>query len=284
MRKILFLLLFGASQFYANSQCNNVLSKNGTIHWKAAQTLSVMAVTIEDYEQLAAEYVKVVETDTDYAPAYMVLGKLYTKIGKEKGEETFDKAEYYFNKCKTACADSAEAVDVELVVLDALRRKHANSPSRFNGLWGRWTKENEFEPHVEIFYTDAGYNFNLKQDINFQVLKKTENSILLYYIFEIKDYRDELRKKRLDSYYEILNNSCIAKPGYQTSGKIDFDRTEYGMMLSYSVINNHVIRNYEGFQMTYWLKGQKTWEGRILLDAESEERFKCAATFQLQKK
>lgn len=240
-------------------QCTTTLSKSGNAHWRAAEALMGMASTADDYEQVAIELKQVAESDPNYAPVYMKLGKLYTQIGNDKGESAFDLAEYYYDRCQEVCSDSADAVVVEMAILNALRRKFANGPNRFVGTWGRWY-EGEFTPNVEISYNGSGYSFRVvgfyANQSNFSVESQSANEIIFTYT-SVFDKRDELRKKGWTKYYDDCNG--YADPGYPQSGKYYYNEEKVKYRLSYAIEGEMVVLKYLMIHTDYYLNGQKTY-------------------------
>lgn len=273
MKKIVFLLLLGIIPISASSQCKGVLSKNGTAHWKAAKALEAMSTTVEDQEQIADEYKKVIETDPNYAPVYMTLGKLYTKLGNRKGDDAFDKAEFYYNKCKTVCADSADAVYVELAILEALRKKYANGPIRYVGKWGIWSSYiKEYSPMVEISYSNNKFIFNPIGDG--KIVEKKESETRIEYVVErIYDKRDELRKKGWTHFYDDCDNN--ADPGYPTTGTYKYDRDISRVTFTFFIENNNVFRKVLRFHSDYYFKGQKTYAETEDVNWKMDTLVKC---------
>lgn len=250
---------FMLSPLICMGQCNGKLSKTGAAHWRAAQVLAGMANSTEDQEQVAIEYEKVIESDPTYAPAYMMLGKIYTQIGNQKGETAFDKAEYYFNRCRSICEDSADGVTVELAVLNALRRKYDNGPNKFVGTWGVWQSyTGEFSPSVEIRATKNGYSFKLLgYDGDNVVDQKSSSHEIIYTLEDVHDRRDELRKKGLTHYYDDCDHN--ADPGYPTYGEYNYDRTVSRFTNSITIEGDKVVQKYLKYHCDYYLKGKKTY-------------------------
>lgn len=243
------------------SQCNSTLSKSGVAHWRAAEALMNMAVSADDYELVATELKKVTESDSNYAPVYMKLGKLYTQIGNDKGESAFDLAEYYYDRCQEVCSDSADAVVVELAILNALRHKFTNGPNQFVGTWGRW-HEGGFTPYVEITYDGNGYSFAPRDGFctGCNVIDRITTSTSLVLITEyVHDHRDELRKKGLTHYYRDRGDSDgVADPGYPSTGRYNYDKTVSRYTNSYTIEGNAVYYRYAEYHADYYLNGQKT--------------------------
>ena len=90
MKQVLLIVVIIAASVAAYGQCNGNLSSKGYAHIKAAQTLADMATTISDWKDVAIEYEQVIVSDPDYAPVYMTLGDLYTKIGNEEFDAFFN--------------------------------------------------------------------------------------------------------------------------------------------------------------------------------------------------
>lgn len=254
---VYFFALFLFIQTGSWCQCNTTLSKSGNAHLKAAQTLARMASSTEDQEQVIVEYEKVLQSDPSYAPACMALGRLYTEMGNQQGKDAFDMAEYYFNKCKQACMDSADAVDVELAVLDALRRKYANGPNRFAGIWGYWGDyTGEFYPCVEIKVSGKNLSFRIIGDE--KIVEKKESPTEIVFTYEVVfDKQPELRKKGLSHYYNDRDNN--ADPGYPTTGRYNYDKEIVRYTESFSIEGNSVIRKCLKMHTDYYFNGQKTY-------------------------
>ncbi|MCR5038298.1 MAG: hypothetical protein K6A94_03035 [Bacteroidales bacterium] len=261
--KKVFFIIGIALLFHAEAmcQCTTALSKTGNAHWRAAETLMGMASTADDYEQVAIELKQVAESDPNYAPVYMKLGKLYTQIGNDKGESAFDLAEYYYGRCQEVCPDSADAVVVEMAILNALRRKFANGPNRFAGTWGRWY-EGKFTPYVVITYDGNSYSFAPRDGFcsGCKVIDRKTTATSLVLITEyVHDHRDELRKKGLTHYYGDRGDSDgVADPGYPSTGRYNYDKTISRYTNSYTIEGDAVYYRYAEYHADYYFNGQKT--------------------------
>lgn len=253
-------ILIGCCTFANAQEPATTLSKNGSAHWRAAQVLSDMASSTDDYEQVIIEFEKVIESDPGYAPVYMKLGHLYAQLGNTKGEDAFDKARSYFRMCKNICEDSADVADAEIVIVDALSRKYANGPNRFVGTWGTWW-DGEFSPDVEITYDGNGYVLHIVNEYytrrnNFMV--ETCSPTEIVFTFQrVDDKRDELRMKGWTKYYDDCNSQ--ADPGYSQSGRYYYNITKHKHRLSYAIEGNKVVRKYLMIHTDYFLDGQKTY-------------------------
>lgn len=262
MKQVLLVIFIIAASIVAYGQCNGNLSSKGYAHIKAAQALTDMATTTSDWKDVAIEYEQVIVSDSEYAPVYMILGDLYTKIGNEEGVEAFNMAEYYYNGCKTACADSAYAIEVKLTILNALKRKYSNGPNRFVGTWGTYSDNFRFNKYVDISYDGNSYKFknidygNSKNDYGFKIISEMSNEIKFEF-HTIFDKRDELRNKGWTHYYDDCN--YLADSGYPTSGIYKYDYEDVRYTFSISVIDDDVFVNYLELHTDYYLKGQKTY-------------------------
>ena len=258
---VCFFALFLFVQAGSWCQCNTTLSKSGNAHLKAAQTLARMASSTEDQEQVIIEYEKVLQSDPSYVPACMAIGRLYTEIGNQQGEYAFDKAEFYFNKCKQLCTDSADAADIELAVLDALRRKYANGPNRFAGIWGYWSDyTGKFYPYVEIIVSGTSISFRIISDgeMRENIVEKKESPTEIVFTHEVVfDKQPELRKKGWTHYYDDRDNN--ADPGYPTTGRYNYDKEIVRYTESFSIEGNSVIYKCLKMHTDYYFNGQKTY-------------------------
>lgn len=241
-------------------QCGTPLSKTGTAHWKAAKTLLNIASSTEDYEQVAFEYELVTQSDPQYAPVYMELGRLYTQIGSKKGSDAFDRAEEYFIECKTICPDSTDIVDTEIAVLNALRRKYENGPNRFIGVWGEKStiNPNKFFPVVEILYDKNEYSFKILDESCQNVIEEKIVANGIEFVYEVVfDKQPELRKRGYTHYYGDRNNN--ADPGYPTTGRYNYDKEIVRYTESITIEGNEVVQRYLKIHTDYYLNGQKTY-------------------------
>lgn len=123
---LFFLLIFGIlfPSSLVSAQEQDVLSGEGRGHFKAAMVLFEMASSTSDYEQVAAEFEKVVASDPDYADTYINLCKIYGRIGVQKGDTYFTKAEEYLEIYHKLQPDDSEVYQDELVILEALKKKY----------------------------------------------------------------------------------------------------------------------------------------------------------------
>lgn len=261
--QILYLFLFALILVFLPmsviGQCDVKLSKVGLAHLKAAEALLGIATSVDDFEQVAYEYDLVTHSDPEYAPVYLELGKLYTKIGNEKGAKAFDKAEDYYIRCKTLCPDSTDVIDIKLAVLDALRRKYENGPNKFNGIWGIWsTYTGKFTSIVEISANNNGHSFSITDDYRQNIVEKKDNPNGIEYTYKIIfDKQPELRKKGWTHYYDDRDN--YADPGYPTTGTYNYDKEIVHYTESITIEKNDVVLKYLKIHTDYYLNGQKTY-------------------------
>jgi tetratricopeptide (TPR) repeat protein len=244
----------------ALGQCEANLSKKGLAHWKVAETLTNMASSIDDYEQIVCEYEQIIHTDPNYAPVYMKLGKLYTQIGNKKGLDAFNKAESNYLEFKALCPDSTDVVDIELAILDALRRKYENGPNRFDGVWGEKSTINldRFYPVVEILYDKNEYSFRIMDESIQNIIEEKNVAKGIEFVYEVVfDKQPELRRQGYTHYYEDRNNN--ADPGYPTTGRYNYDKEIVRYTESITIEGNEVVQRYLKIHTDYYLNGQKTY-------------------------
>lgn len=135
---LFFLLIFGIlfPSSLVSAQEQDVLSGEGRGHFKAAMVLFEMASSTSDYEQVAAEFEKVVASDPDYADTYINLCKIYGRIGVQKGDTYFTKAEEYLETYHRLQPDDSEVYQDELIILEALKDKYKKDLfDDFVGIW-----------------------------------------------------------------------------------------------------------------------------------------------------
>ena len=215
MKRIVLCLSFVTTLWTSQSfgQCDSQLSKEGYAHWRAAEVLMGLASTAADYEQVAIEYKQVVDSDPYYAPVYMQLGKLYAQLCEEKGIEAYEKAKYYFERCRTVCEDSTDAVNVELAILNALQRRRVD---KFVGVWGKYWDVN-YSPYVEISHDGREYIFRplcVPKGGQIERVEKTETGFI--YTFRCPpEYKETIYQSECN--YQADN-------GYPTSGIYRYDK------------------------------------------------------------
>lgn len=128
------LCVFCLSSLFAQDLTK--LSNEGYGHWTAAGTLLSMAKTGDDYQQVANELEKVIQTDPNFEDTYFNLVKVYEQIGVEKGSWALAKAKKYLEEYKRMRPDDSRTVESELIVLQALEKKSKqNIVKRFVGKW-----------------------------------------------------------------------------------------------------------------------------------------------------
>lgn len=169
---VFFLLAFG---LLLCAQEQTALSDAGARSWKAAMTLLDMAKTADDLEGPIREFEKVTKSDPNYADTYFNLGKLYTKVGKEEGDEAFNKALENFKRYLSLRPHERQQIEDELYVVESIRKSTApyrieKNKKKFIGTW----KDTEY-PDVKyiIRITENGDSFNVQVSTSNERLLKT---------------------------------------------------------------------------------------------------------------
>lgn len=160
---LFFLLIFGIlfPSSLVSAQEQDVLSGEGRGHFKAAMVLFEMASSTSDYEQVAAEFEKVVASDPDYADTYINLCKIYGRIGVQKGDTYFTKAEEYLETYHRLQPDDSEAYQDELIILEALKDKYKKDLfDDFVGIWELFQGDLEIKRVNEKWMVDYSRNTN----------------------------------------------------------------------------------------------------------------------------
>lgn len=119
------------------------LSESGQRHWKAATVLLEIASTPDELSNVIAEFELVTMSDSTYADTYYNLGKLYTKLGKEWGDECFDSAKKCFNKYLSLRPDEAKLIEDEIYIVETIRKSteiYRKEKNKLN-LIGTWKDE-----------------------------------------------------------------------------------------------------------------------------------------------
>lgn len=150
------LLLVSILMLPMNIAAEEPLSAEGRGHFKAALALIEVATSIDEYEQVAAEFEKVVISDPDYADTYINLCKIYGRIGAKKGESYFEKAEAALEKYRQLVPNDTEGFSDELMVLNAMKEKYKTNKE--NSIFGVWVKVGgEFHPLGDNFFCPATF-------------------------------------------------------------------------------------------------------------------------------
>lgn len=139
--KLIYLLLtfiLPYSTFF--DQEHPELSESGQRHWKAATALLEIASTPDELSKVIAEFELVTISDSTYADTYYNLGKLYTKLGKEWGDECFDSAKKCFNKYLSLRPDEAKLIEDEIYIVESIRSatkqyRYKRNKEAIVGIW-----------------------------------------------------------------------------------------------------------------------------------------------------
>ena len=126
MKHFVFLISCFFTCITISAQSGPAISNEGRRHFKAGEAFLSAAVNAEQYLLAAEEFEQVIKTDPSFADTYFNLGKIYTRIGKEKGIDYFKKAEDCFKKCLTLNPSDSAIVEDELYVLNSFKKQFAN--------------------------------------------------------------------------------------------------------------------------------------------------------------
>lgn len=116
------------------------LSEEGRGHYNAALLLFESSSSVNDYLLVAEEFEAVLKTDPDYPNTYINLCKMYYRIGAEKGEPYFSKAETALSNYKRLAPGDTAGYTEETIALQAMRRKYDSNyqsivKKKFVGTW-----------------------------------------------------------------------------------------------------------------------------------------------------
>lgn len=229
MKKLRFLVIlisiFGALNGFSQS-----LSSQGKAHLRAAETLAQSASTGEDYIQVAEEYEKILNTDPSYNNAYLEAAHAYALATPSLGKAAYDKGVNLLNRLKRKDSSFESEIYAEMTVLDAMLKKHNNSPSRIYGTWGEYGYNGQFYPFVKI--TGSGGTPNVEflgywmagevgyiKDVRINI----SGNICYLEFDKYWDNRPSLRKKGWTHYVDDCDSN--ADPGYPTTGTYKYDET-----------------------------------------------------------
>lgn len=137
MKYTKFLLLTNLFISFFTGNCfAQSITDVGRAHYKAALLLLESASSINDYSLVAEELEAVVQTDPDYPNTYIDLCKIYGRIGSEKGEPYFRKAEEALSRFRQLNPSDSTGYTEESIALNAMKRKYdANVILKKTGNW-----------------------------------------------------------------------------------------------------------------------------------------------------
>ena len=140
MKHLLAGLLALMVSFSMSAQNIGSLSDDGERHYKAAKALLEVSSSLGDLKSVIEELEKVIVTDPNFADAYFDLGKLCSKVGKEEGDEYFDKARDYYYKYLSFRPEEKKDVEDELYIVETLRNstkayRLKKDMKKFVGTW-----------------------------------------------------------------------------------------------------------------------------------------------------
>lgn len=211
-KKAVVILLCMLFSLALHAQNSITLSNEGRKNWKAANALLEVASSTDELIYVIQQFEMVTKSDPDYADTYYNLGKLYAKVGNEKGESYFDKAQSYYEKYKSLHPEDSELINDEIYVLNVLKEKYINGPHRFEGKWGYEYSKVWF---IDIKYDGSAYQLTFQTPPeSIEVLNST--TWIAVFVRQ-EDLRDELRAKGLNRYYDDCDSS--ADHGFPTFGK-----------------------------------------------------------------
>lgn len=142
------------------------LSESGQRHWKAATALLEIASTPDELSKVIAEFELVTISDSTYADTYYNLGKLYTKLGKEWGDECFDKALDYFKKYLSLRPNENKLIEDELYIVETIRKATETYRTEKNklNLIGTW--KDELYPNLFYVISISDYEYPFKVQVS----------------------------------------------------------------------------------------------------------------------
>lgn len=135
-----FFLILGCFLFGGWRASGQALTDEGRGHYNAALLLFESSSSVNDYLLVAEEFEAVIKTDPDYPNTYINLCKMYYRIGAEKGEPYFSKAETALSNYKRLAPGDTAGYTEETIALQAMRRKYDSNyqnivKKKFVGTW-----------------------------------------------------------------------------------------------------------------------------------------------------
>lgn len=246
-----------------NINAQNNLSRNGAAHLRAAEMLKDMMSTSDDKLQVAEEYEKVIENDPDYAPAYLEAARIYSALTPELGKPVYQKAKSLFNSYAELNPSDSE-IDAELIVLEALLKKHANGPSKTDGVWVQWSNGKSFDVldvrnngtsvkliDPDYLFTSPGYGSIQDVDIT---LNGTQCSIIVK-VFH--DERSRLREKGWSNYVGDCDGD--ADPGFPRYGQYKYNESLTTWYYTVNLAETPLVMECEKIHTDYYLNGDNTY-------------------------
>lgn len=238
----------------AQSGSNSRLSKAGQAQWKAAEAIEKMASTPADQEQVAKEYELVLNTDPNYAPALLKLGKIYRQIGLEKGESAFKKSEGFLNRYQQVAPQAADEVNEEMALLNAYRRKFDNGPAHFVGKWGY---EGVSSWVLDVSYNNGTFSYKINDDWGeIEKIEPCAEGVKYYMVCE-NDRRSYIQSKGWKRLYDDCDSK--AKSGFPTSGVYYYDKIISKCVILFTLSGKAPIRSIDKFESYYYLNGNLTY-------------------------
>lgn len=263
---LLIIAVIAAIVSPCTSAAQKNLSREGTAHLRAAETLKTMATSTDDKAQVAEEYVKVTKSDPDYADAYLEAARIYSALTPELGKSAYQKAKSLFEQYADLRPKQASEIDADLIVLEAMLRKHANGPTRLDGIWSEWWRGySKYVDMLEVsnngskvrlinpdaMFTTSGYGSIRDIDVN---VNGSECSIIVK-VFH--DERPRLRKKGWSHYYDDCDSN--ADPGFPRSGRYNYNESLTTWYYSIDLSHTPLEMICEKIHTDYYMDGSHTY-------------------------
>ncbi len=242
------------------------LSRSGAAHLRAAETLKAMASTTDDKLQVAEEYEKITESDPKYAEAYLEAARIYSALTPELGTSAYQKAKNLFEDYANLRPNAASEIDADLIVLEAMLKKHANGPTRLDGIWSEWWPGySQYVDMLEVsnngskirlinpkaMFTTQGYGSIRDVDVK---VNGSECSIIVK-VFH--DERSKLREKGWTKYYNDCDGD--ADPGFPRSGIYYYNESLTTWYYTINLSKTPLVMKCEKIHTDYYLNGSNTY-------------------------
>lgn len=269
----------------ASASAQVKLSREGTAHLKAAETLKGMMQTADDKLQVAEEYEKVTQSDPTYAPAFLEAARLYSELTQETGTKTYDKAKKLFQEYARLRPSEAAEIDADLIVLDAMLKKYNNGPTRVDGIWRYWGEYNhKYTDYLEVSGNGSSVKLidptNLFARSNRSYLRDANVTVngnqceIIVQVFW--DDRPVLREKGWTNYINDCNGD--ADPGFPRSGKYEYNESLVTWYYTVDLSKTPLVMKFKKIHTDYYLNGSNTYSdtnrnrNKLFPDKELEKK------------
>lgn len=259
-----FLIFVALFTYELSIGAQSTLSRKGMAHLKAIETLKGMIENSKDKLQLAEEYEAVINCDPYYAPAYIEAAKIYSALTPDLGKIAYNKAKILFKRYAELAPQMADEVETDLIVLDAMLRKHANGASQIDGIWkqyinGRcWNVIEVSGNGTNVKVIEPELLFGLDNSAKIQDIEITLNGSQCSIVIQIfYDERPKLRKKGWIKFVDECDGN--ADPGFPRCGEYYYNEKLLSWTYTVDLTNIPLVMECEKIHTDYYLNGDNTY-------------------------